>query len=73
MVLTNVSLMLNAIKNSGKSMFLVSRDMLDVVSKMYSSSMIGSKMWYKIEMHFSLEFMLTWFLGPPLEKFIDLK
>ena len=67
-----MSRMLNAIKNSGRSTFLASRDILDIVSEMYSSSKIGVKTWYKFEMLSSLEFTLTWSLSPPL-KFLDLK
>ena len=67
-----MSCMLNAIENSGKSTFLALRDILDIVSKTYSSSKIGVRIRYKFEMLSSLEFMLTWSLNPPL-KFLDLK
>ena len=63
MELIKISLTFSYIENLGKSMFVASKEMLNIVSKTYSSSMIVSNMWYKFEMLSSLDFTLTSSLG----------
>ena len=66
LVLMYVSLMLNAIENLVKSMFLALRDIFDIVLETYSSSKIGVRTCYEFETLSSLDFTLSWSLGPPL-------